>query len=128
MSKTIYRAGLSTAATAVLAILAAAPAVGAETLTLDLTGAASADRTTIQYQCEGIGRLAVEYVNAGPNSLALVPVEGDMLVFVAVVAGSGARYVSGPYTWWASGRSANLSNLFEGEDTEPVSCQEVGEP
>ena len=115
----------TSAAVAATAILATAPAVAAERLTLDFTGAEPAERMIVHYRCEGVGPLVVEYINAGPNRLALVPIAGDTLVFVTVVAGSGAKYVSGPYTWWTKGSSAELSDLFKGQEAEPVSCEEA---
>jgi membrane-bound inhibitor of C-type lysozyme len=52
----------------------------------------------------------VEYINGGGNSLAIVPVSGNTLIFSNVIAGSGARYLAGQYTWWESGGSVTLSS------------------
>lgn len=73
------------------------------------------------YVCDADHRIAVHYVNAGANNLALIPVDGDQRVFVNVISGSGARYVSGQYEWWSKGDMATLSNLTG--NTAALECQ-----
>lgn len=112
--------------------LAALPAGAVETsmqLVLELEGNAQRDVTT--YQCEGIEEpMVVEYINAHPIFLAIVPVEGESLIFVNVISASGARYVSGQYEWWSRGNEAFFTNAMtaEGEtEAEPVTCHSVQE-
>ena len=107
--------------------LAALPALAVETsmqLVLELEGNAQRDVTT--YQCDGIEEpMVVEYINAHPIFLAMVPVEGENLIFVNVISGSGARYVSGQYEWWSRGNEAFFTDAMtaEGEsEAEPVTC------
>lgn len=109
---------------------AALPAGAVETsmqLVLELEGNAQRDVAT--YTCEGIEEpMVVEYINAHPIFLAIVPVEGENLIFVNVIAASGARYVSGQYEWWSRGNEAQFTDAMdvEGEsEAEPVSCHSV---
>lgn len=112
--------------------LAALPAGAVETsmqLVLELEGNAQRDVTT--YQCEGIEEpMVVEYINAHPIFLAIVPVEGESLIFVNVISASGARYVSGQYEWWSRGNEAFFTDAMTagGEtEAEPVTCHSVQE-
>lgn len=89
-------------------------------LVLTLESAGDIERTNALYQCEDGSALTVQYINAQPNFLAIVPVDGDNHVFATTLSGSGARYVSGPYEWWTSGDDATLSDLTQGEDAAPL--------
>lgn len=104
--------------------LFAFPAPAVETsmqLVLNLEG--NAQRDVVTYQCEGFDDpLTVEYVNAHPIFLALVPVADESLIFVNVISASGARYASGQYVWWTRGSEAQLYDETADEDAEPVSC------
>lgn len=86
----------------------------------------SATRNVVTYSCEGRTPIRVEYINAGPNALAVVPVAGDTLVFANVLSGSGARYASGPYIWWTKGNKADLYDQRQGEDAKPIGCEVKG--
>lgn len=107
-----------------LSLAAGLPATAVETsmqLVLTLDGPAQRDVTT--YQCEGIDDpVTVEYINAHPIFLAVLPVEDDTLIFVATVSGSGVRYVSGQYVWHTSGAEAILIDEMAGEDADPIDC------
>jgi membrane-bound inhibitor of C-type lysozyme len=95
----------------------------ADPLTIDLPGAASAERTTVAYSCGGDRRVIAEYVNAGPNSLAIVNLGEQTVLMVSVLSGSGARYAGQQYIWWTKGNSADLYDLTKGEDAAPeFSC------
>ena len=83
-------------------------------------------RTTHQYQCEGLEPFAVEFINAQPNFLAIVPVGSEKLVFVNVMAASGAKYVSGQYEFWTKGADATLTDL-QADPQTPVECTEVND-
>lgn len=93
-------------------------------LTLGIGG--DAERKVALYQCEGRDSpLRVEYINAAPNFLALVPLEEGTLVLASVIAASGARYASGKWVWWTKGANADLYDVTAGEGARPVmSCAE----
>jgi membrane-bound inhibitor of C-type lysozyme len=98
------------------------PAGTSVQLSIALSG--DAERRTVRYECEGIEDLvAVQYVNAAPNFLALVPLGGHTIVFVNVVAADGARYVAGQYEWWSRGAEAGFSDATQ-PDAAPVRCFE----
>jgi len=97
---------------------------GAE-ITVRLPQASSVERNAVTYACPDRAPMKVEYINAGANALAVVPVEGEALVFAGVLSGSGARYAAGPYIWWIKGANADLYDLRQGDRASPVSCREV---
>lgn len=111
----------SFAATA-LVLAASAPALAVESsmqIVLELSG--NAQRDVISYECEGTPEpLTVEYVNAAPTFLAFVPVNGEKLLFVNVLAASGARYASGNYEWSTNGSEATLIDLTAEEGAPPM--------
>jgi len=82
----------------------------AEELAVPLPGVA-VTRIRARFECgkEGValglpsGPFTVEYVNAGENHLAVLPVHGKPLIFANVISGSGARYAAGRYIWWDAG-------------------------
>lgn len=83
-------------------------------------------KTTHTYQCDGIETpLTVEFINADPNFLAIVPVGPRKMVFVSVLAASGAKYVAGQYEFWTKGAEATLSDLQA--DPPSVNCAEVND-
>ncbi|RSL17508.1 membrane-bound inhibitor of C-type lysozyme [Edaphobacter aggregans] len=92
---------------------------GASDLTIHLSGSQPITRNTAKYQCDAQGAkmglpaeiFSVEYINGAGNSLAVVPVGGNSLIFANVVSGSGARYAAGQYIWWdAGGRGTTFSS------------------
>lgn len=93
--------------------IVAPPAFAQASLSVVLDLDAESSVMTASYTCDNGDGFAVQYVNTGPNSLALIPIDGQDVVFVNVVSGSGARYVSGPYEWWTKGDAATLTNQFE---------------
>ena len=112
-------------ALAVLLSLAGAASVGAveTSMQLVLTLEGNAQRDVVSYQCEGEdGQMVVEYVNAHPIFLALVPVAGESLVFVNVLSASGARYASGQYIWWSQGNAAQLYDEMADGDEPLLDC------
>ncbi len=84
------------------------------------------ERNRVEYHCEGLEPFAVDFINAAPNFLALVPVAGEKRVFVSVLSGSGAKYVSGQYEFWTKGGEATLTDL-QADPQAPVSCSEANE-
>jgi len=110
---------------------AAAPTTSVQSaITLTLGSSTEAEKRVIVYTCEGDDAFstepfAVEYINAVPNFLALVPIDGKTMIFTAVIAASGVRYVAGEYEWWTKGAEGTLRNLIDGEDAAPTaSCLE----
>jgi membrane-bound inhibitor of C-type lysozyme len=100
----------------------------AVTITLGTSG--DIERKSTKYGCEGgdTSSLAVDYINAPPNYLALVPIDGTTLVFNTVLAASGAKYAAGKYVWWSKGTEASLYDLTQGEKAKPVlTCSEINE-
>jgi len=112
------------ATAALLGMATSAPPAGVQ-LVIPLAG--DIDRRIVRYQCEGVENpVLVEYINAQPNFLALVPVNGQQVVFVTAISGSGARYVSGPYEWWSTGTEATFSDV-RADPAAAVPCGEVVE-
>lgn len=104
----------------------ASPPVTSVSLTLTLESAGDIERRLVNYQCEDDTTLSVHYINAAPNFLAMVPVNGQNLVFASTISASGARYVAGPFEWWSHQGQATLRDLMQDEDAEPlVTCTEV---
>jgi len=100
-------------------VLSFSALAGASDLTIRLNGSQPISRNTVKYKCDAQGAkmglpggvFSVEYINGAGNSLAIVPVGGNSLIFANVVSGSGARYASGEYIWWdAGGRGTTLSS------------------
>jgi len=101
------------------AVIAWSALAGASDLTIHLSGSHPLSRNTAKYQCDAQGAkmglpagiFSVEYINGAGNSLAVVPVGGNSLIFANVVSGSGARYAAGQYIWWdAGGRGTTFSS------------------
>lgn len=110
-------------ALAAAALVGSAVSAHAGALTLDLPGAAEADRTQVTYACTGDRQATAEYVNLGGNSLVVLTVDGRTLLMVGVMSGSGARYAGQHYIWWTKGNSADFYDLARGEDAPPdFSC------
>jgi membrane-bound inhibitor of C-type lysozyme len=107
--------------------LAAAAMMGNVDVSAQVVLSLSGDfqKTTHQYQCEGLDPFTVEFINADPNFLAIVPVGPRKLVFVNVMAADGAKYVAGQYEFWTRGADATLSDLQA--DPQSVECSEVNE-
>jgi membrane-bound inhibitor of C-type lysozyme len=102
-----------------LGILSCSALAGASDLTIHLNGSQPISRNTVKVQCDAQGAkmglptgvFSVEYLNGAGNSLAVVPVGGNSLVFANITSGSGARYAAGQYIWWdAAGRGITFSS------------------
>jgi len=94
------------------------------TVTLSLGG--DAEKKTSQYDCGEFGGIEVVYINAGSNFLALLPFEGETLIFTTVLSGSGARYVSGTHEWDTKGSDASLIDVTAPQDAPPLAtCTEI---
>jgi membrane-bound inhibitor of C-type lysozyme len=66
------------------------------TIELPVEAGSEAGIVPATYSCGGT-TLEVTYVNAEPNLLAIVPIEGKSVVFSSSISASGARYTSGKY-------------------------------
>lgn len=115
---------LSLAALTLMALPANAAGIGL-TLLLDTPG----EWQHVSYLCEGREeRLSVAYVNAAPNFLALVPIEGQTLVFASTVSGSGVRYVADRYEWRTKGAEASLYDVLDDPEAPALlTCLEANE-
>lgn len=105
----------------------AAQAVEAS-IQLELGTTSDFERRATLYDCSAGEPFSVTYINAAPNFLALVPIDGEPepLVFAAVLAASGVRYAAGQWVWWTKGVDASLYDVTLGEDAEPVlTCAEM---
>ena len=108
----------SRAVVIILGSLGIAAISKATDLTIHLNGNAPISRKSVRYQCDASGTkigvpsgaFSVEYVNGGGNSLTIVPIGGNSLIFSNVVSGSGARYTARQYTWWEAGGEVTLSS------------------
>lgn len=95
-------------------------------LTLTLESSGNIERDAVAYQCDDGEVLRVQYINAVPNFLAIVPVDGENLLMTTVISGSGARYVSGPYEWWSHQGEATLRDVRLDENEAPLAtCTEA---
>ena len=105
-------------------LLGPVASVHADPLTIDLPGAAGAERQKVSYSCTGGHKASAEYVNAGANTMAILTFDGQTLLMVTVLSGSGAKYAGQQYVWWTKGTSADFYDLTKGEDAAPeFSCE-----
>jgi membrane-bound inhibitor of C-type lysozyme len=107
-------------------LFAASPALSAVDLNVGINLSGDVQIVTTVYGCgEGTEPLTVKYINAAPNFFAILPIEGEDVVFVNVISASGAKYVAAEYEWWNKGTDATLHNVTEGLDAAPVlTCSE----
>ncbi|MBC8130635.1 MAG: MliC family protein [Rhizobiaceae bacterium] len=92
----------------------------AATIQLELPG--TLDRQSVSYSCRSGQSLSVDYYNLPESSLAVLSVAGAPRVFVAVLAASGAKYVSGPHVWWTRGNRGDLIDETK-PDADPDLCK-----
>ncbi|AXK66156.1 MliC family protein [Burkholderia anthina] len=74
------------------------------------------------YQCANQKQpVRVSYWHAGnAQSFALVPVNGQQLLFVDTVSASGVRYQAGRYTWWTKGKEGTLRDEIADPKSPPL--------
>jgi membrane-bound inhibitor of C-type lysozyme len=71
----------------------------------------TATTNTLRYACRGGNTLTVQYMNTkNKQSFALLSVDGRKMLFVNVLAASGAKYVGDHYTWWTKGPEGSLTD------------------
>lgn len=100
----------------VAALCAGISGLSATDLTIHLPNAPSVTRQKVLYQCDAPGSqigvpatpFPVEYITGGGNSLVIVPIAGNALIFSNVSSGSGARYTAQQYVWWEAKNSVVL--------------------
>jgi membrane-bound inhibitor of C-type lysozyme len=89
----------------------------------------TASTQTTRYDCKDGKSVSVQYTNTrNRQSFAALTVDGRKLLFVNVIAGSGAKYVADQYTWWTKGPQANLYDEMAAKDSPPLlaDCQARG--
>ncbi|WP_296653391.1 MliC family protein [Paraburkholderia sp.] len=78
-------------------------------------------RQAFSYTCANGRTFKVAYLNAkNGQSFAVVPVQGQRLLFVETIAASGVKYQAGRYTWWTKGPRADLYDASAGENAAPM--------
>ncbi|WP_185802948.1 MliC family protein [Pontivivens nitratireducens] len=95
--------------TTLLALTVAVPAQAEISLSLPL--GAQTETIVVHHTCADGRDLSVRYITDAHQSLALLSPDGSERLFVAVLAGSGVRYVSGEWEWWNKGNEGTLTNL-----------------
>ena len=68
-------------------------------------------------------KIAATYINAGDNSLAVLKMGDRVVVTVAVLAASGAKYAGQELIWWTKGDEATLYDLHNGENDPGKICR-----
>lgn len=105
-------------------LLRLAPEDAAAVVSIPVPGADAVESQSARYRCDDGRKVEVEYINAGPVSLAVLAFDGVFVVASNVIAASGARYAGDRYVWWSRGRDeATLETLGAPEGAEPVSCR-----
>ena len=81
----------------------------------------TATTNTLRYECHGGSTLTVQYMNTkNKQSFALLTVDGRKMLFVNVLAASGAKYVGDHYTWWTKGPEGSLTDDTADPKTPPM--------
>jgi len=81
----------------------------------------TATTNTLRYKCSGGNSLTVQYMNTkNKQSFALLTVDGRKLLFVNVLAASGAKYVGDHYTWWTKGPEGSLTDDTADPNAAPM--------
>lgn len=107
-----------------LAIAVALPCACAQTaskgneLRIKLTGHDSTMRNHVRYSCDSkaaklklpAGPFTVEYIAVGNNGLAIIPVDGERIIFSRVASASGERFAAGWNEWGDKGNDAWLTS------------------
>lgn len=106
-----------------IALTAFVSGANAAELTLELpdSGDITVERNRVIYDC-GEKEMTVEYLNAGPVSLAVFAFDGEPVVASNVIAASGARYAAGRYIWWTKGPGASLYDATLGENAAAIAA------
>lgn len=93
----------------------------AQAMPLTVPQIQTASTQSARYDCKDGKTVSVQYTNArNHQSFAALTVDGRKLLFVGVIAGSGAKYVADQYTWWTKGPQANLYDEMAAKDSPPL--------
>jgi membrane-bound inhibitor of C-type lysozyme len=103
-----------------IATVTTSPALADAGVTLGLALGGNTEIKTVQYTCKNHDPVTMQYVNAEPNFLAVLPLDGKSLIFVSVLAASGTKYVSGQYQLFSKGPEITLQDATEGLDAAPL--------
>ncbi|MDR5802421.1 MliC family protein [Caballeronia sp. LZ001] len=102
-------------------LMASSVATTARAMPLTVPQIQTASTQTTRYDCKDGKSVSVQYTNArNYQSFAALTVDGRKLLFVNVIAGSGAKYVADQYTWWTKGPQANLYDEMAAKDSPPL--------
>ncbi|CAL8474592.1 MliC family protein [Caballeronia sp. S22] len=102
-------------------MLASLVAQSALAMPLTVPQIQTASTQTTRYDCKDGKSVSVQYTNTrNRQSFAALTVDGRKLLFVNVIAGSGAKYVADQYTWWTKGPQANLYDEMAAKDSPPL--------
>ncbi|MDR5771077.1 MliC family protein [Caballeronia sp. LZ002] len=102
-------------------LMASTIATTARAMPLTVPQIQTASTQTTRYDCKDGKSVSVQYTNArNHQSFAALTVDGRKLLFVNVIAGSGAKYVADQYTWWTKGPQANLYDEMAAKDSPPL--------
>ena len=81
----------------------------------------TATTNTLRYKCSSGNSLTVQYMNTkNQQSFALLSVDGRKMLFVNVLAASGAKYVGDHYTWWTKGPEGSLTDDTADPNAAPM--------
>jgi membrane-bound inhibitor of C-type lysozyme len=81
----------------------------------------TATTNTLRYKCSSGNSLTVQYMNTkNKQSFALLTVNGRKMLFVNVLAASGAKYVGDHYTWWTKGPEGSLTDDTADPNAAPM--------
>jgi membrane-bound inhibitor of C-type lysozyme len=81
----------------------------------------TATTNTLRYKCSSGNSLTVQYMNTkNKQSFALLSVNGRKMLFVNVLAASGAKYVGDHYTWWTKGPEGSLTDDTADPNAAPM--------
>jgi membrane-bound inhibitor of C-type lysozyme len=89
----------------------------------------TASTQSTRYDCRDGKSVTVQYTTTrNRQSFAALTVDGRKLLFVNVIAGSGAKYAADQYVWWTKGPQANLYDEMAAKDSPPLlaDCQARG--
>lgn len=97
----------------IMATLTALPVPAAYALETSLqyvlTLSGDITRREVLYDCEGLeAPIPVEYVDAAPNFLAILPIDGEKMIFANIQADKGVIYAAGAYQWRVDGAETAL--------------------
>lgn len=108
-------------------------AASQSSFSIPLKPAVAVKTTKASYRCLGDPALLahfssqtvpVTYINAGETSLAILPLNGQTLVFANVVAASGAKYAADNFVWWTKEKEAFFTQRNAGGAAH-VTCREL---